>query len=503
MSPLPARGTLAGGEPEALLRQVYEAWQADWAQWQVDRAELAVTQTALTSTQAELTSTQAELQEAGAQIAQLTARVEELEKPAKTPENSSTPPSKAPKGNTNGKNKKKKKRRRRKGRPGQGRPLHPDPDRTVDAHVSTCPHCQADLAASEQKPHAVYDRIELPPVRPDVTRVRLHGGRCPQCGRLVMARPPPGLERGSPFGASIVTLAFYLHYAQAISLERLRALFREVFQLTISEGALVNLFRRARPRFQAQTAALRKRLRTSRMICSDETSARVEGRTWWEWVFVGDEVVLHEVAPTRGKRVPQEVLAGARPAIGVADLFGSQQGHGEHMQVCLAHQMRDVRYALEAGDTIFAPGMKAFLERAFRLGQKRERVQDRTLARHRRDMLRRLDALLELEPTQADGLRLRKRYRKVREQLLVFLSEREVPPTNNVSERALRPSTIFRKVTNGFRAEWGAELYGAVRSGIATGRLHGLSALGSLRATLEGRSLLPAPAAEEPGPASL
>ena len=118
-------------------------------------------------------------------------------------------------------------------------------------------------------------------------------------------------------------------------------------------------------------------------------------------------------------------------------------------------------------------------------------------------MLRRLDALLELEPTQADGLRLRQRYRKVREQLLVFLSEREVPPTNNVSERALRPSTIFRKVTNGFRAEWGAELYGAVRSGIATGRLHGLSALGSLRATLEGRSLLPAPAAEEPGPASL
>ena len=85
----------------------------------------------------------------------------------------------------------------------------------------------------------------------------------------------------------------------------------------------------------------------------------------------------------------------------------------------------------------------------------------------------------------------------------MFLSEREVPPTNNVSERALRPSTIFRKVTNGFRAEWGAELCGAVRSGIATGRLHGLSALGALRATLEGRSLLPAPAAEEPGPASL
>ena len=47
----------------------------------------------------------------------------------------------------------------------------------------------------------------------------------------------------------------------------------------------------------------------------------------------------------------------------------------------------------------------------------------------------------------------------------------------------------------------GTELYGAVRSGLATGRLHGLSALGALGATLEGRSLLLAPAAEEPGQA--
>ena len=246
--------------------------------------------------------------------------------------------------------------------------------------------------------------------------------------------------------------------------------------------------------------SLVERLRTSRLICSDETAARVAGWTWWEWVFVGAEVGRHEVAPTRGKRVPQEVLAGAHPAIGVADLFGSQQGHGERMPGCLAHPRRDVRDALEAGDPVFAPGLEAFLQRAIRLGRKRERVQNQTLARQLQNMLRRLDALLELEPMQADGLRLRQRYRKVRERLPVFLSERAVPPTNNVAERALRPSPIFRKGTNGFRAEWGAALYGAVRSGLAMGRLHGLSGLGVLRSTLEGRSLLPAPAAEAPGP---
>ena len=39
-----------------------------------------------------------------------------------------------------------------------------------------------------------------------------------------------------------------------------------------------------------------------------------------------------------------------------------------------------------------------------------------------------------------------------------------MPYTNNVSEQHLRPSVIFRKVTNGFRCEWGAETYAAFRS---------------------------------------
>ena len=82
--------------------------------------------------------------------------------------------------------------------------------------------------------------------------------------------------------------------------------------------------------------------------------------------------------------VPQEVLAGARPAIWGADLFGAQLGHSECTQLCLAHQIRDMRYSLQAGDTIFAPGMLAFLQRVIQLGQKREQVQDRTLARQRR-----------------------------------------------------------------------------------------------------------------------
>ena len=101
---------------------------------------------------------------------------------------------------------------------------------------------------------------------------------------------------------------------------------------------------------------------------------------------------------------------------------------------------------------------------------------------------RRLDRLLELEPTNADGRHLRDAIIvDARDKLLVFLTRRDVEPTNNVSERALRPSVIYRKVTNGFRSDWGAKLYADLCSIVSTGRLNGRSPLAAIRDALTGR----------------
>ena len=59
-----------------------------------------------------------------------------------------------------------------------------------------------------------------------------------------------------------------------------------------------------------------------------------------------------------------------------------------------------------------------------------------------------------------------------------------MPATNNVSERHLRPSVIFRKVTNGFRCEWGAETYAAFRSVVSTAKANRASVLTVLQFVL-------------------
>ena len=71
--------------------------------------------------------------------------------------------------------------------------------------------------------------------------------------------------------------------------------------------------------------------------------------------------------------------------------------------------------------------------------------------------------------------------------LFVFMASRAVPATNNTSERHLRPNVIFRKVTNGFRCEWGAETHAAFRSVVSTAKANSASVLDTVRFVLSAR----------------
>ena len=426
-----------------------------------------------------------QVQDLGERVAELEAK---LGAPPKTPDNSSVPPSRGHKtntpvcqerdGNTRGKG---------HGRGGRG--LHPDPDQRVEARATACPHCASALGSSDQKLLAVYDKIELPRAAPIVTRVELYAARCPGCGAWVEAPAPAGLEPGSPFGPSIEALAVYLRYEHAIGYQRLSRLFADLSGLQISQGALANLFQRVKPSFDTQVQAILARLRQSRIVCSDETGARVKGRNAWEWVFQNDALCVHVIRNSRAKAVAEEVMAGHKPAIWVSDLYGGQRGHGQAWQICLAHQLRDCQYAVEAGDRIFAPAMKALLLRACVLARRRDRLKDSTLRQYAQDLERRLDKVMACQPTNKHGKRLRKRYGKDRDSLFTFMTERGVPSTNNGSERDLRPSTTFRKVTGGFRSDWGGHLYAGVRSTLNTGRRQGLSALQAIEAAINGQPL--------------
>jgi transposase len=196
------------------------------------------------------------------------------------------------------------------------------------------------------------------------------------------------------------------------------------------------------------------------------------------------------VEPSRSKCVPEAFLGEHRPDFWVSDRYGAQLGWAaKENQVCLSHLIRDVQYAIDAGDSILAPGLRHLLGRACQIGRRRERLADATLRTYAARLESRLDHLMQRTPTQAAGVKLQRVFKKIRRHLFVFVTNRAIPPTNNGSERALRPCVTFRKITNGFRTEWGARLYADIRSVIETARRRIIGALEAIRLSLAGKPM--------------
>jgi transposase len=256
----------------------------------------------------------AQIEAQAQQISVLTARIAELEArlaaPTKTPDNSSLPPSKGQKPNLPNRPKKP-----RGGRPGVARALAEHPDKIIEATLATCPHCAHALSPADLPDIHAYDHIDLPPLRPIVTRINRHRGVCPCCQKRVAAPAPEGFDAGSPFGPGLSALIIHLRVTQAISFQRLARLMAEVFGVTISEGAIANILARAQAPLVVAAQPLTQAVRTSPVVGSDETSARVGGKTWWQWVLLSSTAIYHVIADTRAAGVVTDFLSGTQPEV--------------------------------------------------------------------------------------------------------------------------------------------------------------------------------------------
>ena len=208
------------------------------------------------------------------------------------------------------------------------------------------------------------------------------------------------------------------------------------------------------------------------MIASDETGVRIEGSNSFHWVFRCKDAVVHQASPTRGAVVIRDMMNGHRPAVWLSDRYSAQQGHADAQQTCLAHLARDVAFADEAGEDLLPMRLKLWLQSAFALAAHIATLAPATIAARRRTLERRLTAILAT-PTSCDLARdLQNRFRRARDQLLTFAKwPAWSTPSNNGCERALRPSVIQRKVTNGYRAMWAAQGEADVRTVVDTARL--------------------------------
>jgi transposase len=265
----------------------------------------------------------------------------------------------------------------------------------------------------------------------------------------------------------------------------------ELFGFVLSAGGAVSIVERAGKAAQEKAEAIGEQVRQSKVIGSDETSARVHGKNWWQWVFVDERCEYHLIVPSRGYDVVEEFMRECEAEVWVCDCWKAQlNAPAKVHQICLAHQIRNLQGLIEKRPQLaWAREMQALFRKAIQLGNRREKMTKRGYEKQAAIVEKSLDQLLKRRFSGL-GTNLLKRYLKYRDSLFIFLYRSDVPAHNNACERALRPSVIHRKVMGSFRSDWGAQAYASLATVLNTAKRNGQSAFQKL-VLLMGKPVLP------------
>ena len=432
------------------------------------------------------------------QLAQLRADYDALKqkldqiqrKPPTSSRNSSQPPSKDQKSDQP------KDRRKHRHGPPQGHEKHERQfveraDKVVNLKAKSCRGCHTDLSAEEGQLVKVTQITELPEAKAQVIEVRQYETNCPQCGQAQVEEPPEGLEMERTFGTRLETTVVYYRQEQHMSYKRTQLALLNLHGVKISQGGIDGIMQRAGEKAIQAVKPIEETVRQSAVIHSDETGSRVGGDNWWEWVFCTAKAVLHVIRFDRSEDVIKDVMKMVKAEVWESDCYGAQlKAPAKQLQLCLAHQLRNLQAVVDANPTLTWPRALQILFRyAIHLHHQRNQLSPDQFAAQVARVERHCNRLLQRSLDPPDAKRLQRRYLKHRQKLFVFLYRTDVDPTNNVAERALRPSVIHRKVMGCFRSQWGAEAFAALASVIDTAELSGVHAFSAIQSLFGSPSL--------------
>jgi len=274
----------------------------------------------------------------------------------------------------------------------------------------------------------------------------------------------------------------YYRQEQHMSYQRTQQALRNLYGVEISQGGIDGIMQKAGEKAAQAVKEIEDQVRQSKVIHCDETSSRVAGNNWWEWVFCSTQAVLHVIRFNRSKDVIQDVMGNHQADVWVSDCYSAQmKAPAQQKQLCLAHQLRNLQAVVEAIPTqAWARAMQVLFRYAIHLQKQQGEISPEYYRQQVQRIERHCDRLLARKMTEQHFKRLQKRFLKYRQSLFVFLYRDDVSPTNNVAERALRPSVVHRKVIGCFRSDWGVKAFADLASLIDTAELKGINAFQAL-----------------------
>jgi transposase len=354
-------------------------------------------------------------------------------------------------------------------------------DARVELDQSTCPKCGGHLS---EDPTDQYTRVveDIVPAKVVATEYVIKRRYCRRCGGQVSPAIPNVIDGGSNerFGLRLQLLVVSLKLL-GLSYAKIISLFKLLFNLDLTEGAIEHSVSGVAEAFSPVYNQLISDIKREKSLNGDETSWRIKGKNHWLWAFVGKWSVVYEIANSRGRDVPMNILGSDYPGTVMSDSWPAWNYVGRKHQRCLQHYRRDVddtiTYKSPGKEFLpFAKRLKRLLNDAIKIGRRANaKKSDRLRAKKR--FAKRLEKLVQeySSTPEKNCKRFLKRLNREKDMLFTFLEEKGVDWNNNAAERAIRPSVVIRKITYGNQSANGADVHKVLMSVKETCKLRGMN----------------------------
>jgi len=356
----------------------------------------------------------------------------------------------------------------------------------VKPHIpSRCPDCNTNLVGNPKRKRSRHITDIKLISRAKTTRHDIYSKYCPKCKKYVEGKVNEALPRAN-LGLNLMLLIMYLKLGLRIPCEKICDFLSTCYGVKLSKGGVVGVLRQLAREFGDYYAYLEKIVKIARVKHTDSTSWRIAGKNYFAWVFIACGVVLYKIRKRNNSRVPLAVFGkNQKGNTLVIDRHSALRALAEKagflLQLCWSHILDDSKQLAKnfgAEGKYVHRKLKGIYELANGLNHEGTLEQVEQLK----------GEIFQLTQRHYKHLTVWKfvknLYLRDIEDLFRFVTDPDVDPTNNISERELRALVIIRKISFGSGSSRGANATAMLLSIIQTLRLNKRNVLMGLQEIL-------------------
>lgn len=404
----------------------------------------------------------------------------------KTSRNSSVPPSKdenRPKPNQSLREPSSKKPGGQLGREGKTLEMTSTPDQIIELHPDYCNSCGSSLKELRATKEQVRQTIDIPPIKAIYTEYQAFSKLC-NCGCQTTADFPKQVTTAVSYGNTIESLIGYFHARQYIPFARMKEVFKDIFNINISEGGIHYLLNRFASKTAPVYELIKQKVAISKVVGADETGVKVNGNKHWFWTWQTNKLTYITHSSNRKfDTVTEHFEQGFPNSTLVHDGWKPQmKTNAANHQNCIPHLLRRVNYLNERyPKSSWGVNFIKLLYRAIAL-KKKMSTDDYKNNIQRNVIINELEQQLNHPPDKQDIelYSFFKRMKRERQTLFVFLFIEQLTADNNASERAIRNVKVKQKISGQFKKVETAQNFAQIRSVIDTTIKNGMNILSAL-----------------------